>query len=506
MIAIASKIPTGSAKDIAAEKSDGDKPEDSKKRPRSNTSESTESNGNSKKTRQEGEVAEQGDVSASADGTQETNGVAPSADALLQIASVATRVPQYAHVAYPMTYLANPQIVSPSTVTNTPTLGTLGDLVNAGQNVKKWDDAATTLMGIKSKVEWPDTESEDEGDNGWEELQAIRKGDTIDLPNFNSVLPQLPEEPRIKETNDSLEKHKGILDDDSVDWKERTKARSNSRTQEHGASEADSGVVEYRFPIDTWWPSSSTVRRERKTTGETPPSTRYQSSEEALGKDSSFRIDADESREVLANVVKPGILEKIPHCRVHRMNMLKKKNPMAPELCHCFQVTELYPNEHMICCSICGTWRHASCGGHFKPVSVRESMDKAFVPTCDRCHAEQKLLKDYPLARKRIERQRTEQIRRGLATSAAMRQASFSKHGGTYKWPLGSVSATHIGGHTRSVHTRHDKAEKQWMDMATRLGSNSGARAKDRVKYRTKELERLLVSVEDAGNESVLFF
>lgn len=188
------------------------------------------------------------------------------------------------------------------------------------------------------------------------------------------------------------------------------------------------------------------------------------------------------------------------------MNMLKKKNPMAPELCHCFQVTELYPNEHMICCSICGTWRHASCGGHFKPVSVRESMDKAFVPTCDRCHAEQKLLKDYPLARKRIERQRTEQIRRGLATSAAMRQASFSKHGGTYKWPLGSVSATHIGGHTRSVHTRHDKAEKQWMDMATRLGSNSGARAKDRVKYRTKELERLLVSVEDAGNESVLFF
>ncbi|KAL3944175.1 MAG: hypothetical protein SGBAC_001732 [Bacillariaceae sp.] len=515
----ASKIPTGSIKDIAADalagnavkKGEGDtrvyaQPDiecttDSKKRPRSNTSESTESNGNKKKPRSDGESAEEGENDRKPSATSQArfeDGSQPSAEALLQIAAAATRLPQYGQTAYPFTHLPSPPIVSPPPVAPNPTLGTLGDLLNAGQNVKKTDDAASTLMGIKASVEWPDSESEHEHNVGWEELQAKRKGDTIELPNFNSVLPQLPEEPRVKEVKDTSKKHKGILDGDSVDWKQRTKARSNSRTQEHADSEADAGLVEYRFPIDTWWPSTNSVQRERKMSGEMAPSTRYEGSEEVLGKESQFRVDVDRCRDALAQAVTPGILEKIPHCRVHRMNMMKKKNPMAPELCHCFQVTELYPNEHMLCCSICGTWRHAACGGHHKPMSIRESMDTAFTPTCDRCHEEQKLLKNYPLARKRIDRQRTEQIRRGLATSAAMRQASFSKHGGTYKWPLGSVSSTHIGGHTRSVHSRHDKAEKQWMDMATRLGNNSGVKSKNRVKYRTKELERLLVSVEDA--------
>jgi hypothetical protein len=79
---------------------------------------------------------------------------------------------------------------------------------------------------------------------------------------------------------------------------------------------------------------------------------------------------------------------------------------------------------------------------------------------------------------------------------------SFSKHGGTYKWPLGSVSATHTGGHTRSVQARHDKAEKQWSDLATRLGRGYGYRAKERQRVRTKELEKLLVSVEDAEGQT----
>ena len=61
------------------------------------------------------------------------------------------------------------------------------------------------------------------------------------------------------------------------------------------------------------------------------------------------------------------------------------------------------------------------------------------------------------------------------------------------------------GGHYKpytvheSIDSWHDKAEKQWMDMATRLGRGYGYRPKERVKVRTKELERLLVSVEDAG-------
>lgn len=131
-------------------------------------------------------------------------------------------------------------------------------------------------------------------------------------------------------------------------------------------------------------------------------------------------------------------------------------------------------------------------------MTIREMAKEPFVPVCDRCHAEQALLAEYPKAATRIERQRVEQLRRGLSTSHVVRQASFAKHGSTYKWPLGSVSGTHIGGHTRSVHSRHDKAEKQWSEMVTRLARVSGYRPKERVKVRTRELERLLVSIDDS--------
>ena len=62
------------------------------------------------------------------------------------------------------------------------------------------------------------------------------------------------------------------------------------------------------------------------------------------------------------------------------------------------------------------------------------------------------------------------------------------------------------GGHTRSVHSRHDKAEKQWTEMANRLGRGYGYRPKERIKVRTRELERLLVCVEDAGEPCVHIF
>ena len=50
------------------------------------------------------------------------------------------------------------------------------------------------------------------------------------------------------------------------------------------------------------------------------------------------------------------------------------------------------------------------------------------------------------------------------------------------------------------------KAEKQWSDMATRLGRGYGYRPKERIRVRTKELERLLVSVEDAGMSPISLF
>jgi hypothetical protein len=193
----------------------------------------------------------------------------------------------------------------------------------------------------------------------------------------------------------------------------------------------------------------------------------------------------------LKSELEPGVLEKLPHCRIHRMAMKSQKVATAPDHAFCWQVTENYCNEPMVCCSICNTWRHTRCGGHYKlNRSFRDSTDSPFVPICDRCYAEQTLLRDYPRAAARIERQRIDHFRRSLATSHVIRYASFAKHG---MWPLGSVSPQHFGSHSRSVHSRHDKAEKQWSEMVTRLYSS-----KERSKSRTRELERLLVCVEDS--------
>jgi hypothetical protein len=543
------KIQAGSLKDIAADSLAGNavkknetekrffaKPDDdcvvvdSKKRSRSNTAESAELDRKQKskkvkkpaqkdessestfeemkgkdeiyetaKSFDSAETAEKFEtIEDGAEKSFEDNAAKPSAQALLDFAATTVEAPPVPTAFVPGALMSPPPHM-------TFILGTLGDLLSAGSNIKTTDDAASTLVGIKKTADWPDSESDREDDLESEKRVAKEKGDIIQLPGFTSILPQLPEEPEVRYTQEKPKKHKGLLDDDSVGAKPRGKSKTSkadSRGNDNGGvTNPDSGIFEYPYPIDTWWPSTTSVRRERKLAGESVSGDRFDESDKMLGKDSPFRVNVEKIQQKLSTEVTPGILEKVPHCRIHRMLMKKRKNPSAPELVYCFQVTELYPNDVMVCCSHCGTWRHTACGGHYKPYSVRESIEAPFVPVCDRCHEEEKIVRDHPLARMRIDRQRTEQIRRGLSTSAAMRQASFSKHGGTYKWPLGSVSATHIGGHTRSVHSRHDKAEKQWMDMATRLGRGYGYRPKERVKFRTKELERLLISVEDAGKE-----
>lgn len=380
--------------------------------------------------------------------------------------------------------------------------GTLSDILEAAESEKRADEAVSVLTTIKRNAEWSDSEGEEDAEA--ERQIAIKKGDAIVLPNFTSVLPQLPEEPELippSPGKKKKKKHKGLMDDDSVGTRSDGKPKAEKREVKESSVQASSlevPIVEYPYPIDPWWPSVSSIRKERKANGQTLDESENDEKSEILD-ESPFRANLTRIKEQLATDVAPGVLEKIPHCQIHRLLTRKRKNPSAPENVFCFQVTELYPNDLMVCCSHCGTWRHAACGGHYKPYSVRECIDTPFNAVCDRCHYEEKILRDHPIARRRIDRQRSEQIRRGLATSAAMRQASFSKHGGTYKWPLGSVSATHIGGHTRSVHHRHDKAEKQWMEMAQRLGRNNDKRPKERVKIRTKELERLLVAVEDAG-------
>jgi hypothetical protein len=377
--------------------------------------------------------------------------------------------------------------------------GTLGDLIDAARNEGQSDDAITVLVSIKKNVEWSDSEDEMKEEEGvYTEVEE--SGDCIELPNFISVLPRLPVEPSLEIPDPcSKMKRKGLLDDDSVEETppDKRNAEKSPKAPKNGESKgSDQVILDLPYQIDTWWPSTASIKRERKALGNDEDS---DDNSEVLGDEGQFRANLDWIKEKLASDIQPGVLEKIPHCKIHRMLMKKKKNPSAPEFVYCWQVTELYPNDIMVCCSHCGTWRHTACGGHYKPYSVKEAIEKPFEALCDRCYEEENFLEDYPVARKRLDRQRCEQMRRALATSATMRQASFSKHGGTYKWPLGSVSATHIGGHTRSVHSRHDKAEKQWTDMATKLSRGYGYRPKERVKHRTKELERLLVSVEDAG-------
>lgn len=426
----------------------------------------------------------------------------PSAQALLDFAGSGE-----GHTATPMQAIT---MTSP----NVSPHGTLTDLLQAAESEQKTDDAASVLAKIKARtesVEWSDSETDDDDDDD-ERKRAVKRGDAIILPNFTSVLPQLPEEPEVlvstpsRPSKKKRKRHKSLMDDDSVDAMSNNKAKDEKDEEKLSPGQkksTETAVLDYPYPIDTWWPQISQIRKERKENGESVvEEDNFEDEEEPIFEPAvPFRANMPTIKERLAHQVKPGVLEKVPHCRIHRNLKMKPqfKYTTCPDLVQCFQVTELYPNAIMVCCSHCGTWRHTECGGHYKPYSVRECIDTPFTAICDRCHAEEKILRDHPVAKKRIDRQRAEQIRRGLATSAAMRQASFSKHGGTYKWPLGSVSATHIGGHTRSVHTRHEKAEKQWAEMATRLARTRFSRIKDQIKVRTKELERLLVSVEDAG-------
>lgn len=405
-----------------------------------------------------------------------------------------------------------------------PTLlfGTIGSLLDAANSENKVFDAVDLLCSMKKGVGWPISEEEDnDTPKKTPNFLSERMEDPAVLETpcqsivtsmLESYFPMLPQEP-IDESEEGgvfatfddssqkgldLEQQKGhIADVSQVDGGKKKGAGKKSKAGQLKAN----NVLDYPYPVDTWWPTITSRKRERRQLG-------YESDEDNFDEEEvpnnnkgrpKFRANLRSIRDKLEKEVEPGILEKIPHCKLHR---LKRKNSALAELVYCFQVTEVYPNEAMVHCGTCGTWRHACCGGHFESFSVRKNIDKPFVAECEQCHQEKAIIDQYPIAKKRIERQRMEQMRRVLATTAVMRSMSFSKHGGTYKWPLGSVSATHVGGHTRSVQARHDKAEKQWADLISRLARGQGCRMKERQRMRTKELERLLVAIEDAEGQT----
>lgn len=364
--------------------------------------------------------------------------------------------------------------------------GTVADIVAAAEAESKAYNAATCLVNFMDTAVWYDTEPEED---------EYEEDEIIDLPGFQSRLPQLPKEPEYRTF---------VLAGRKMQVKECTHTSSSlpedgSIISATGKSKTGLGMtVEYPYPVDTWWPSVSAIRKERRLHNEKSDEEDFNEEPVLTTEDAPFRADGPAIRKRLSQNLEPGVLEKLPHCRVHRLAMRSMKVASAPDHAFCWQVTENYCNEPMVCCSVCSSWRHAACGGHFKTLTIRDTINHEFAAVCDRCHEEKALLKQFPKADARLEKQRIEQHRRGLATSAVIRQASFAKHAGQFKWPLGSVSATHIGGHTRSVNSRHDKAEKQWSDMVTRLGRGYGYRPKERVKVRSRELERLLVSIEDS--------
>ena len=389
-----------------------------------------------------------------------------------------------------------------------PLMGTIDGLLSAAETESRLFDGAETLAALRSGVEWPDSDEEPTTSTKKglrrppglpvpkEPLRSIR------TPRFVSHFPKLPEEP-LDDFDDYVDAEVETIKQATATNGE-TKAAEEHRLKTKTSDKPSSkfpNILDFPYPVDSWFPTISSRKRERHQSGETSDEDNFIEDEPRAGEDRvPFRVNAKKIRARLEKEVEPGVLEKIPHCRIHR---LKRKNSTLAELVYCCQVTECYPNEVMVCCSRCGTWRHAACGGHHEPYSVKKQSDEPFVAVCEQCHEEDKLfLNDNPTANQRIERQRMEQIRRCLATTAVMRSMSFSKHGGAYKWPLGSVSATHVGGHTRSVQSRHDKAEKQWADLITRLGRNAGSRTKERQRVRTKELERLLTAVEDAEGQT----
>ena len=404
------------------------------------------------------------------------------------------------------------------------TKGTIDALLEAGKAEQEVDDAATVMVTLNDIGELSDSDPEESGigsgdDDG--ENTAV-----IDLPGF-SRLPRLPTEPVLEETRGKASPGKRSpqmtspqksTDESKKDEKDAAVVSDDKETvsdSQNGSPEKMNGQVidtnqsdviqtetiqpvEYPYPVDTWWPSITTIRREGKTkNGEEIDQDSFVEEAGLFQYDSSFIGDTRKIRDRLANDVEPGVLEKIPHCKIHRLKTRAQKGANIPDHAFCWQVTETYCTEVMVCCSICSTWRHAGCGGHHK--SIRESVEskEPFEAICDLCYEEQALVQQYPRGEARLERQRIEQLRRALSTSAVIRQAAFVKYGGTYKWPLGSVSSTHIGGHTRSVHSRHDKAEKTWSDMTSRLGRDNPR--KEKAKTRTREFERLLVCLEDAG-------
>ena len=318
-------------------------------------------------------------------------------------------------------------------------------------------------------------------------------------PNLKFNLPLLPVEPELIETEEVIPSSSAV--DSLIEASNLLGDLAGAKTGQITPEPRD--IFKLKSTIaEKWWPADKSIDHERKLLGGSSVEDGDDADSVDAGKGIKFKkkslVDA---KKRMDDSVEPGVLELLPCCKLYEELRSKTgSNPNVPdEPKFCFQVADAFPDEVMICCSECSTWRHAQCGGHYKHYS-RNSTDPdnvVFNPLCDRCFLERDVIKGNGRAAKRLDIQRIDHLRRCNVTNAVMQQYAFSRHMQS-KWPLGSVSAAHFAGHARGVQSRHEKGEKLWEALVANLDSGK-ERSKDRARYRTRALERILLSVEDAG-------
>ena len=317
-------------------------------------------------------------------------------------------------------------------------------------------------------------------------------------PGFFADVPKLPQEPEFDESGAEEKWGDNSASNGGKDGSSQSRRPEDVRldvtvpTFLEAPKKETKNTYEVQT-VDSWFPSSTSIRKERRLQG-----LGNDDREITIGSTKAEVIQiSDAMSKRLKADVEPGVLEKLPHCKVHIESYAKQYGKLPKEPVFCCQATETYCKSTMVCCSICSTWRHVECGGHYTHYSPQSS-DEYFTPICDRCYKEQQILSICPIAVKRLSRQRSIQLRTVHAVTAIMRNSAYAKHGGTYKWPLGSVSSFHIGSHTKSIHLRHERAEKQWKEMAAKLNGTTSSKS-SKAKSRTRDFERLMVNLEDAG-------
>ena len=375
------------------------------------------------------------------------------------------------------------------------------------------DEAVRIVSSLRDVVV---TESEVEKVTDWnnQDLRGCNEtlqGDLPDLGPFYSfhlpLLPVEPEDPGGSNAKDPLvfQKLPPMRDGFAMNGRGNSSWNSTKGVAGQRTIHAPSENVK----PDTWWPSKEEIAEERRRRGLAEVSTERGPTD---GRLTFERTGLKEAKQRLSSSKEPGVIEKLPHCVLYEKHFKKEKGArFQPKFC--CQTTEAFPFEPMVCCSICSTWRHAQCGGNYKRYTARgvDKCNPVFDPVCDRCVLEKRVLAegDYKQAEERLEKQRIKHLRRTNASNAVMRQAAFNKHSGQYKWPLGCVTVSHVSGHTRSVQGRHEKAERQWLEMVKKLSreyKKDDMNRKEKLKVRTREFEKLLAHIEDAGKRKRLLY